>query len=160
MRRLRNRDRGSIAPLVPIVLLALFFLGGVLVDGSRDLNIRGDAQAYAEEAARAGASAVDLRSATLKLDEGEARAMVGRYCAEIGKNPSVTVLSCGLDTSDGSSGFTDAVTCGVDAQIVVHTEVSLQIDTTLLGMFGPRKLTGTGHAEARPIEGTTAENAC
>lgn len=158
MRRLRNRDRGSIAPLVPIVLIALFFLGGLLIDGSRALNVRGNAQAYAEEAARAGATAVDLTSATLKLDQAQARAMVARYCAQIGKNSSITVLSCGLD---GSQPFSDAVTCGgVEAQIVVHTEVKLQIDTTLLGMFGPRKLTGTGHAQARPIEGTTAANAC
>ena len=38
---------------MPVVLLALFILGGLVVDGSRDLDARGDAQAYAEEAARA-----------------------------------------------------------------------------------------------------------
>jgi Flp pilus assembly protein TadG len=161
IRRLRpagRGDRGSITPLIPIVLLALFILGGLVVDGSRDLDARGDAQAYAEEAARAGATAVDLSSATLRLDQTVARQRVSDYCSAIEKNQTVTVLSCGLD---GGRAFTDAPTCGgVDAQIVVHTEVKLQIDTTLLGIVGPTRLSASGHAKARPIEGTNSDNAC
>jgi Flp pilus assembly protein TadG len=159
MRRLPNRDddRGSITPLVPIVILALFILGGVLVDGSRDLDARGDAQAYAEEAARAGATAVDFTAPTLALDTTAARQRVADYCDAIEKNQTITVLSCGL----AGTPFTDVATCdNPDAMIVVNTDVKLQIDTTLLGIVGPSTLTASGHAKARPVEGLDADHTC
>lgn len=151
------RDRGSLAPLVPIVVLAFFMLGGLVVDGSRDLNARGEAQAYAEEAARAGATAVDLTSSELKLDPMLATQRVHVYCASVmAANNAVT--SCRLDPDHP---FTDAVTCdGQHAQIVVNTEVRTRIGTSLMGIVGLTALTSTGRAKARPYEGTTAGNAC
>lgn len=154
-----GRDRGSIAPLVPIVMLAFFLLGGLLVDGSRDLAARGDAQAYAEEAARAGATAVDPRSATLTLDTDLATRRVRDYCDAIrARNRTVRVLECRLDPD---RPFTQATTCGgVTARIVVNTRVRLGIDTTLLDIAGIRSLSASGQAKARPFEGTNAGNAC
>lgn len=139
-------------------MLALLLLGGLLVDGSRDLNARGNAQAYAEEAARAGATATDPISATLELDTAEATQRVQNYCdAILGTHANVTVTSCGL----ASPAFTEATTCGgVRAQIVVNTVVHLKINTTLLGMIGISDLPATGTAKARPFEGTSARNAC
>jgi Flp pilus assembly protein TadG len=156
--RLRRRDdRGSITPLIPIVLLALFFLGGLVVDGSRDLNARGDAQAYAEEAARAGATAVDFTQPDLTLDQALARQRVADYCANVQKNSTVTFVSCGL----APDAFSEATNCeGTKTILVVHADVKLQIDTTLLGMFGPAHLTASGHAKARPFEGVVAQKAC
>lgn len=143
--------------MVPILILALFVVGGLVVDGSRDLNARGDAQAYAEEAARAGATAVDLTQADLALDDALAAQRVAGYCAAVEKNSSVHVVSCGLRPD----AFTLAPTCGgASARIVVNTEVRLRIDTTLLGIVGARQLSVTGQASARPYEGTTAGNAC
>jgi Flp pilus assembly protein TadG len=157
LRRIRRDDRGSITPLVPVILLGLFILGGLLVDGSRDLDARGDAQAYAEEAARAGATAVDLTSSTLVLDTTVARQRVADYCDAIRKNQTITVLTCRLSNNP----FTDAPTCdGADALIVVNTDVKLQIDTTLLGIVGPSSLTASGHAKARPVEGLDADHTC
>jgi Flp pilus assembly protein TadG len=157
LRRIRRDDRGSITPLVPVILLGLFILGGLLVDGSRDLDARGDAQAYAEEAARAGATAVDLTSSTLVLDTTVARQRVADYCDAIRKNQTITVLTCRLSNDP----FTDAPTCdGADARIVVNTDVKLQIDTTLLGIVGPSSLTASGHAKARPVEGLDADHTC
>ena len=83
----RRDDEGSIAPLFPVVVLALLMLGGLVVDGSRDLKARGTAQGYAEEAARAGATGIDPASDPLKLDTtggatpGLARTRVADYCA-------------------------------------------------------------------------------
>jgi Putative Flp pilus-assembly TadE/G-like len=154
----RCGDRGSITPLIPIVLVALFFLGGLVVDGSRDLNARGDAQSFAEEAARAGATAVDFTQPTLTLDEGLARQRVADYCDQVLKNTTVTVEQCGLATDQA---FSEATNCdGQKSVLVVHTAVRLKIGTTLLGMFGPSTLTASGHAKARPFEGTNAQNAC
>ena len=51
---MRTRDeRGSLAPAVPVIAMFLLLLGGLGVDGSRQLNARGQAVAFAEEAARA-----------------------------------------------------------------------------------------------------------
>ena len=56
MRRLLTRgERGSVAPAIPIIAFTLLLLGGLVIDASRQLNERGLAVAYAEEAARAGA---------------------------------------------------------------------------------------------------------
>jgi hypothetical protein len=155
-------ERGSITPLVPVLILAFLMIGGLVVDGSRDLNARGEAQAYAEEAARAGATAVDLTSATLKLDEPLAARRVRDYCAAVMSQPGSPVTSCKLHAVAGApQGFSTATTCGgVNAEIVVNTVVELRIDTTLLGIVGITKLTSSGQAKARPIEGTSPGNAC
>lgn len=155
-------ERGSITPLVPVLILAFLMIGGLVVDGSRDLNARGEAQAYAEEAARAGATAVDLTSATLKLDETLAARRVRGYCASVMSQPNSAVTSCELHpVAGGPQGFSTATTCGgVRAEIVVNTMVQMRIGTTLLGIVGITELTSSGQAKARPIEGTSAGNAC
>ena len=147
-------ERGSIAPLVPIVVLAFFMLGGLIVDGSRDLNARAEAQAYAEEAARAGATAVDLTSNDLTLVSSRAKSQVHDYCvAVMASNDAVNY--CRFD------GFTDATICGGRrVPIVVNAVVKMTINTTLLGIVGLRDLSTTRRAKARPFEGTTAANAC
>jgi hypothetical protein len=150
-------ERGSIIPLVPALILAFFMIGGLVIDGGRDLNARGEAQAYAEEAARAGATAVDLKSDTLTLDQGVASARVQAYCADVMAAKDSPVTSCAL----ADPAFTDATTCGGQtARIVVHAEVHMRIDTSLLGIVGITNLTSSGTAKARPFEGTTAGNAC
>lgn len=155
-------DHGSILPLVPVVILALFILGGLVVDGSRDLDARGIAQGYAEEAARAGATAIDESSADLKLDFTLAEQRVQSYCdSAINQYHQVKVVSCGLQGGGPDQWFTAATTCnGAVERIVVHTEVKLEIGTTLLGIVGVRTLDAAGSAKARPYEGITAADAC
>lgn len=158
MRRRRpGEDGGSIIPLVPVLVLALLLLGGLVIDGARDLNARGEAQAYAEEAARAGARAIDLNAATLRLDTRQAGVYVEHYCqAVIQANTAVKV--CELDPRHP---FTSAVTCdGRQADIVVNTVVKLDISTSLLGLVGIQRLTSGAQAKARPYIGITAASAC
>jgi Flp pilus assembly protein TadG len=160
-----NRERGSITPLVPIVILAFLVLGGLVIDGSRELNARGDAQAYAEEAARAGAGAVDPTSNDLALDPTQVQKNVKTYCDTVTQqNQGQTqnrVTSCHLDTSKGVDGITATTTCdGKTADIVVNTVVTTDIKPSLLGIVGLTDLTATAHAQARPYQGITAADAC
>ena len=165
MRRRPGDDDGSIAPVVPIMVLALLLIGGLVIDGARDLNAHGDAQGYAEEAARAGASGIDTASTRLMLDRsGGAHAvttLVDDFCTKV-KASDPRVTDCGLD----QPAFTDAdepsAACdaAVAQPLVVHTAVRLKIHTTLLGMVGLQEMTSSATARARPFQGTTEGNRC
>lgn len=148
MTRLRrtgdDRERGSIAPAVPILALILLLLGGLVLDASRQLNARGRAVAYAEEAARAGAAAVRLDQEDLMLDEDEARARVERYCAD--------VMGGGAVTRCYPTGVS-AVSSTDPRRLVVGTRVELEIPATLLGLVGVTTLGASGDGRARPYEG-------
>jgi Flp pilus assembly protein TadG len=140
---MRRNERGSIAPAMPIIALVLLFLGGLGIDGSRQLNARGEATAYAEEAARAGAGAIQDTD-VLQLDEGEVRTRVRTYCASVLSRQEVT--RCRLV---GVLPASDA-----DGRLLrVRVFVRTSIDTTLLGMFGPHTLTASAYGEAEPYEG-------
>lgn len=145
MQRLRARDeRGSIAPAVPIIAMALLLLGGLTIDASRQLNARGQAVAFAEEAARAGAQGVDIAATDLVLDPALARQRVDQYCARVESLGQVE--ECRFVDIEPVSGSDPR-------QLVVVTAVSMQIDTSLLGMIGVRHLTASTTARARPYEG-------
>ena len=145
---MRRRDeRGSLAPAVPVIAMMLLILGGLGVDGSRQLNARGEAVAFAEEAARAGAQGVDVAADELVLDPALARQRVDDYCARVVQLGQV--LSCQFVRIDPVSG--------IDSRpLVVVTEVHLQIQATLLGMIGVQNLDASAEARARPYEGIDA----
>src|SRR3954453_21760870 len=88
------RDRGSILPLVPVLIIVLLLLGGLVVDAGRDLNARSQAQSYAEEAARAGATAVDPNQTDLTLLPALAGRRVDAYCATVRANSRDRVPGC------------------------------------------------------------------
>jgi Flp pilus assembly protein TadG len=140
---------------MPIILLAMLLLGGLVVDGGRDLALRGRAQAYAEEAARAGATQVRLGAADLQLDEHAAIAKAQEYCNTILAEKRARVLRCAPDQTLG------AVNPPSDMrQLVVTVRVTLQIDTTLLSLLpGVTTMEATGVAKARPYEGLTPNDA-
>lgn len=142
---MRQRDqRGSIAPAIPVIGMILLLLGGLTIDGSRQLNARGAATAYAEEAARAGAQGIDSTEFDLVLDEALVRDRVAEYCRAIQATGPVT--SCRL------VGI-EEVSSDDNRRLVVATEVRTRINTTLLGMVGKQTLTATGTGRARPYEG-------
>lgn len=143
----RRSERGSIAPAVPIIALSLLLLGGLTIDASRQLNARGEAVAFAEEAARSGAQGVDIAADDLVLDDGLVRDRVDRYCAEVLALGQVT--ECRFVRIEPVSGSDPR-------PLVVVTEVHTSIDTSLLGIVGVRHLTASSTAKARPYEGITA----
>jgi hypothetical protein len=128
--------------------MALLLLGGLGIDGSRQLNARGEAVAFAEEAARAGAAGIDVAAGTLKLDEPLAEDRVDRYCVAIEKLPQVE--SCDFVHIEAVDPDQDP------RRLVVVARVRTRIRTSLLSMIGVQELTASGIARARPYEGVEA----
>jgi hypothetical protein len=142
-RRVRA-ERGSVAPAVPVIAMFLLLIGGLTIDASRQLNARGEAVAFAEEAARAGAQAVDLSEEDLVLDQALMRDRVNTYCTRVEQLGQVR-----------SCRFVRVEPVGGDDErpLVVVTRVETRIDTTLLGLVGVGHLDASGDARARPYEG-------
>lgn len=145
--RARRDERGSIAPAVPVIAMALLLLGGLGIDGSRQLNARGEAVAFAEEAARAGAQGIDLAASQLQLDPQLAQQRVDDYCRTVEQLGQVE--SCSFvriaPVSDSDPRM-----------LVVVTSVKLRIEASLLGMIpGVHYLGASATARARPYEGVT-----
>ncbi|WP_432564533.1 pilus assembly protein TadG-related protein [Kineococcus sp. SYSU DK003] len=149
-----SRDEGSIAPAVPVLALVLLLLAGLVVDASRQLNARARAVAYAEEAARAGAAAIDLDAADLELlPDGEVANRVNAYCQ--------AAAASGAPIVDPGNCFRGTTTVG-DPQgrrIVVQTHVEIVQRAGLLGIVGVTELRAAGEGRARPFEGTSEEDA-
>lgn len=145
MRRLRG-DGGAIAPLVPIIAFVLLLLGGLVIDASRLLNARGRAVAFAEEAARAGASAIEEGQAVLEIDRDAMLARIDAYCDAVRADPTGGVTACAFrelrPVGDGDA-----------RELVVEVEVRLTIPASLLGMIGVDTLRASAVGSARPFEG-------
>ena len=142
-------DAGSLAPAVPVLALILLLLGGLVIDASRLLNARGRAIAYAEEAARAGASAIVAGQSGLQLDESAVRARVEGYCAAIQADTAQQggVRECVFRPPLRRAADDDP------RQLVVVVFVRLEIPATLLGIVGVQTLGASGEGRARPFEG-------
>lgn len=138
-----TNDRGSILPVVPIMALVMLMLAGLVIDASRQLNARGQAVAYAEEGARAGAQAIQPQQ-PLTLDPAEAGDLVAEYCSTVLAQQHVT--GCELIRLDPAPD-------GPPRPLVVVVRVETQIPTTLLGMVGVQSLSASGEGRAQPVEG-------
>ena len=109
-------DDGAIAAFVLLVLVGLFALVGLVVDGGTALSARQSAAVEAEQAARAGAGAVSvdaLRSGYVELDPTAAVEAAERFTVASG-HPGSAVVSGGV--------------------VTVH--VSYQVQTDILGIIG------------------------
>lgn len=142
-------DAGALAPLVPILGFVLLLLGGLVIDASRLLNARGRAVAYAEEAARAGAGAIEPGQAILELDEAQVQIRVAAYCsairADVEQNGGVTTCQYEgpLQPVSGTDG----------RLLIVRVSVSLEMPASLLGIVGVQTLRASGVGNSRPYEG-------
>jgi Putative Flp pilus-assembly TadE/G-like len=94
-RRSRTGDAGQITAFVVVMMAALILLVGLVLDGGLTLDARERALAEAQEAARAGAQAVDVavyrEDGNLVLDPPEAVADARTYLAGIGASGTVRV---------------------------------------------------------------------
>ena len=128
-------ERGSISAFVAVLLVAIFALVGLVVDGGSALSARQSAADEAEQAARAGAGdlSVDaLRSGSLQLDQAQAVAAAERF----------TVAAGHPGTATASSG-------------TVNVSIRYQIHTEILGMIGIDTLSVSASASAVDLHGVT-----
>jgi hypothetical protein len=140
--RLHRDDVGALVTAVPIIALMFLLLAGLIVDSSRQLTARARAVSYAEEAARAGAEAVDPASEPLVIDPALATLQVQDYCAAARLHEPQ--LACGL-------------TSATPRKVVVTASISLP--SGLLGLVGINTLHARGQGEAHPLIGVTGRDA-
>jgi Flp pilus assembly protein TadG len=138
MRRLfrRPRDQRGSATVFMLGFAAVLMVGaGLVVDGGLALNARSRLTDDAEQAARAGANAIDLAAlrdrGELVVDPAQARSVAAGFLADRGyDNVSVTVTQ---------------------NQVEVSAEDT--VDTAILGLIGIGSFTVHGDAVAEPETG-------
>lgn len=140
----RRDERGSITPFVVIVSLAIILLAGLVIDGGRQLNAKGRAIAYAQEAARAGAQAINVDDPDLDLVNSQALQAASTYCSQArAADAELVQCTASIETVQDARGSYKAVT--VTARV--------QAPTILLNMIGWGTLDADGTALARPVSG-------
>ena len=136
----RDADRGSVTGYVVVMTVALFALAGLVLDGGAALAAHGRAADVAQQAARAGADALDVGSlhgpspAALVVNPAAARTAASAVLAAAGVQGDVVV--------DGS-------------QVTVTVHVSRP--TAILSLVGVTQVGGSGTATASPLHGTNQE---
>jgi len=92
--RLRN-DRGAVSTFLAVIAVALLMAAGLAVDGGRKVAALREVSHVADNAARAGAQAINpdsLRSGgEIRLDPEQAAAAAAAYLASVGHTGDVTV---------------------------------------------------------------------
>lgn len=135
-----DREAGSVTLFFVVASLALFAMVGLVVDGGTKIRAAQQADALAEEAARAGGQEITLPTAVrgdlAVADPHQAVAAARRYLTD--------------NDIPGSARVADG-----GRTIVVA--VSLTRPTVFLGMLGIDSMTVDGHAQARLVRGVTAE---
>ncbi len=137
LRRLAGDENGQVTVFVVILAVAIVMFAGLIVDGGLALAAKVRAIGEAQEAARAGAQALDLvayrNSGTVRLVPAQARTLARTYLASTNDTGTVSVTG-------------DTVTVTVTA----HQQ------TQLLGLLGLDSLTVTSTGSAHPARGITA----
>jgi hypothetical protein len=115
-----------------VLAAAVMMFAGLVVDGGLALSAKVRAAGIAEEAARAGAQALDLD------------AFRGGGAVRLLPDQAAAAARAHLD----QTGAAGAVTVADDTVTVTVTAV---YDTQLLGVLGVRTLTVTGSGSAHPV---------
>lgn len=138
MTRAPNDDRGSVTVFVVVIAASLLFAFGLVVDGGVKLAATERADAIAEQAARAGAQAIDtaaLRATgQAHIDPTAAAAAARAYLSSLRVQGQVAV--------NGST---------------VTVDVTLHRQTKVLGLIGINSVEGHGHAQARLAPGIATD---
>jgi hypothetical protein len=129
-------QEGSISAFAALLLVAVFVLMGLVVDGGAAVSAQQAANDEAEQAARAGAGALSvdaLRAGSIQIDQREAAAAAEAFTVTAG-HPGVATVTAG----------------------VVHVEVHYRIRTEILGIVGIASLPVSASASAVDVHGVTA----
>lgn len=139
-----REEQGSITPFVVIISLAILLLAALVVDGGRQLNAKGRAVAYAQEATRAGAQAIDVGDPRLDLVPGIALAAANEYCRTArAADPELAECRAEMRTINDPNGD----------YLAVAVSTTVTIKSILLGIINRHELTSSGEALARPVSG-------
>jgi Flp pilus assembly protein TadG len=139
-RRMRGDDseRGALSLMIVVLVIVLILLVGFVVDGSGQLTADENAQALAQEAARAGATSVDAstayRNGSFVVDPELAATAAASYLADAGQgNYRVYVVS----------------------NSEIRVRVTVTEPTKFLSMIGIPNIRSTGWATASLVTGVT-----
>ena len=134
-------ERGSITLMLLALFLALTALAGIVIDGGAKLDQAENANAVAQEAARAGAGMVDpaqaYASGSFVVDQAQAQAAAEQYLAARG------------------------LQCPVQCQVSTPTPDTIQVTVTMtsptrvLSIVGIDSMSSTGSATASLVTGVT-----
>ena len=131
-----SSEQGSVSVFIVGVATALLMVAGLVHDGGRIVAARQEAFAVADNAARAGAQAVDIdalrATGTARLDAPAAQAAADAYLDRVGHSGAVVV------TDDR-----------------VEVVVSVTVETFLLRAVGLEAQTVVGTGEAGIVRGIT-----
>lgn len=90
-------ERGAVSTFLAVIALALLMAAGLAIDGGRKVNLLREASHLADNAARAGAQAVDLdtlhTTGHISLLEHEAVRHAGDYLAALGHTAADVVVA-------------------------------------------------------------------
>jgi len=134
LRRLRADEDGRVTAFVVVLVTAVIAFSGLVLDGGLALAGKIRAIGEAQEAARAGAQAIDLSayraSGALRLVPAQATSFAHQYLAAAGRSGFVTVT-----------------------ENTVTVTVSDTHHSILLGVVGVDSITVTGTGQAEPQRG-------
>ena len=136
--RHRDPERGGLSLMIVVLFVVLAALAGIVVDGGAKLTADEDAVALAQEAARAGATTVNVSSAyasgSFVVDQVQALAAARRYLVAAGYD-QFTVSPAGVRG--------------------IRVSVSITEPTKFLSLIGIGSFTSTGTATASLVTGVT-----
>jgi len=130
-----DRDEGTVTAFVVVLAAAFVMFGGLILDAGGALADKTSAMGTAQEAARAGAGALDLtafrQTGTVRLLPEQAVTAARAYLAQAGATGTATV---------------EDNTVTVTVTVTHHNQ--------LLGIVGLTTLTVTGSGSAHPVPPT------
>ena len=130
-------ERGTITLMLLVMFVALLALAGIVIDGGAKLAQAENANAYAQEAARAGAGMVNqskaLASGSFTVDQARALAAARQYLANLGVQ--------GTAEADGPEA--------------IRVTVIMTAPTHVLSIVGIDSMKSTGSATASLVTGVT-----
>ena len=136
---------GVVTAFVVVLIVAVLLVAGLVFDGGRAIVAKRHAINVAEQAARAGAQAVDIAAlragGAVRLNPRQALEQARAYLAAAGETGTVTV------TRDATGGQVSVV-------------VAFSVRSSLLTLAGIAQLRGTGQASARNCHGVVQEETC
>jgi hypothetical protein len=144
-RRQVDPESGVVTAFVVVLTMALLLATGLVFDGGRTIVAKRHAINIAEQAARAGAQALDIASirsgGPYRLDPRQARRDALAYLASSGETGTVSVRR---DVTGD----------------LVSVVVPFSVRSSLLTLAGLPVLRGTGQASARNCQGVIQAEHC